>query len=298
LKLNKNQGDTAMEKILVTGASGHLGRLVIDALLKTQPASQIVAAARNTAKVKDLAARGVSVREADYDRPGTLDAALAGIDKVLLISSSEIGKRTRQHKAVIESANRGGVKLIAYTSVLHADTSVLGLAEEHRQTEEALRASGVQFVLLRNGWYTENYAASIPSAIEHGAFLGSAKDGRISSATRQDYAEAAAAVLLSSEDLAGSIFELSGDASYTLADLAAEVSRQSGKTVVYKDLPAEEYRAVLVGAGLPEPIAALLADSDVGASKGALFDDSHALSRLIGRPTTSLATVIASTLSS
>ncbi|NTW48358.1 MAG: SDR family oxidoreductase [Chlorobiales bacterium] len=279
-----------METIMVTGASGQLGHRVISALLKTLPASQIVAAARNTAKASDLVVRGVAVREADYDRPETLDKALLGIDKLLLISSSEIGKRASQHKAVIAAAKRAGVKLLAYTSVLHADTSVLGLAEEHRQTEAAIRASGIPYVFLRNGWYTENYLASVPSALERGAFLGSAKEGRISSATREDYADAAAAVLLSKADQGGKVYELAGDDSYTLADLAAEVSRQTGKGIIYKDLPESDYKAVLINAGLPEPFAALLADSDVGASQGALYDESHTLSRLIGRPTTSLKT--------
>ncbi len=284
--------------ILITGATGQLGHLVISALLKSLPAQQVVAGARNTGKAADLAARGVEVREVDYERPETLEVALVGIDKVLLISSSEIGKRARQHQAVIEAAKKADVKLLAYTSVLHAETSVLGLAEEHRQTEQALVVSGVPSVILRNGWYTENYAASIPMAVEHGFVLGSAGEGRISSATRQDYAEAAAAVLVSEEEQAGKIYELAGDEAYTLTELAAEVARQSGKNIEYKDMPEESYRGVLIDAGLPEPFAALLADSDAGASRGALFDDSHTLRQLIGRPTTSLTVVIASTLAS
>ena len=286
-----------METIMVTGASGHLGHLIINALLKTLPASQIVAGARKTAKASDLVARGIVVREVDYDHPETLDKAFAGIDTLLLISSNEVGKRVSQHKAVIEAAKRAGVKLLAYTSLLHADTSVLGLTEEHRQTEAALRTSGIPYVLLRNGWYTENYLDSVPSALQHGIFLGSAKEGRIASATRQDYADAAAAVLLSKEKQGGKIYELAGDESYTLTDLAAEVSRQTGKEIMYKDVPEDDYRAVLINAGLPEPFAAMLAESDTGASQGALYDETHDLSRLTGRPTTSLKTAVAEFLS-
>jgi NAD(P)H dehydrogenase (quinone) len=284
------------EKILVTGASGQLGHLVVDALLKGLPAGQVIAGARNTGKAGDLAARGVEVREVDYERPQTLDVALVGIDKVLLISSSEIGRRASQHKAVIEAAKRANIRLLAYTSVLHAENSVLGLAEEHRQTEQALLSSGIPYVILRNGWYTENYTSSLPMILEHGVICGSAKDGRISSAARLDYAEAAAAVLIAMDKYAGKIYELAGDEAYTLTGFAAEVARLSGKNIEYKDMPEDEYRKILIDAGLPEPLAALLADSDAGASKGALFDDSHLLRQLIGRPTTPLSRVIASAL--
>jgi len=284
------------EKILVTGASGQLGHLVVDALLKKVPAQQVVAGARTTEKAGDLAALGVEVRALDYSNPASLDAALAGIDKLLLISSSEIGQRAVQHKNVIDAAKKAAVKLIAYTSVLHADSSVLGLAEEHRQTEQALKASGLPYVLLRNGWYTENYAVSVPGAVQNGAFVGSAGTGRIASAARQDYAAAAAAVLVSAEPQAGKVYELAGDSAYTLAELAAEISRQVGKDVPYKDLPEAEYRELLIQVGLPEPVAALLADSDAGAAQGALYDDSLTLSRLIGRPTTPYASVIEETL--
>ncbi|MBT9499539.1 MAG: SDR family oxidoreductase [Zoogloea sp.] len=278
--------------IVITGASGQLGRLVIEALLHTLPASEIVAAVRTPAKVSDLAARGVQVRQADYTQPATLDAAFQGADKLLLISSSEVGQRVPQHRAVIDAAQRAGVKLLAYTSLLHADVSPLGLAAEHQETEALLRASGLPHVILRNGWYTENYAASVPAALAHGVLLGSAGTGRIASAARADYAEAAAAVL-TQDDQAGRVYELAGDTAYTLAELAAEITTQSGKEIAYKDLPEADYKAILLGAGLPEGLAALLADSDVGASKGGLFDDSRQLSQLIGRPTTRLATSIA-----
>lgn len=281
--------------IVVTGATGQLGRLVIASLLKKTAASNIVAAVRNEEKAKDLAALGVQVRQADYSQPASWDAALKGADKVLLISSSEVGQRTQQHRSVIDAAKRAGIKLLAYTSVLHADTSVLGLATEHKETEALLRASGVPFVLLRNGWYTENYAAGIPTALSLGAVYGCAGDGRIASATRADYAEAAA-VVLTSDNQAGKTYELAGDTAFTLSEFAAEISRQSGKAIGYVNLPEAEYKKALLGAGLPEFLAELLANSDSGVSKGALFDDGRQLSKLIGRPTTALATAVAAAL--
>lgn len=283
--------------IAVTGATGQLGRLVIAALLKKVPANQIIAAVRSPEKAKDLADLGVQVRQADYSKPETLDSAFKGAEKLLLISSSEVGQREAQHNAVIAAAKRAGVKLLAYTSLLHADKSPLGLGVEHRATEKALSESGIPFVLLRNGWYTENYAASISPALAHNAFIGSVGEGRISSAARQDYAEAAAAVLVLG-DQGGKIYELAGDESYTLAEFSAEIAHQSGKKVDYVNLPEAEFANALVGAGLPEGLANMLADSDAGAEKGGLFDDSHTLSKLIGRPTTPVKDVIAATLKS
>ncbi|RMR09259.1 hypothetical protein ALP94_02222 [Pseudomonas savastanoi pv. glycinea] len=281
---------------VITGATGQLGRLVIEKLLASVPAGQIIAAVRSPEKAADLAALGVQVRKADYSQASTLGSAFKGAEKILLISSSEVGQRTAQHQTVIDAAKRANVKLLAYTSVLNADTSLLGLAEEHRQTEAALQKSGVPFVLLRNGWYTENYAAGIPAALEHGAVFGSAADGRISSAARADYADAAVAVLTSAEDQAGRVYELAGDDSYTLSDFAAEVSKQAGKTVPYTDLPQADFQAALVQAGLPGFVADLLSDSDAAAAKGALFDARRQLSALIGRPTTPLAITVAETL--
>jgi len=254
-----------------------------------------VAAVRNPAKVADLAARGVVVRAADYAKPETLDAAFAGVDRLLLISSSELGGRVPQHRNVIEAARRAGVGLVAYTSILHADTTPLGLGAEHRETEAMLRASGLPQVLLRNGWYTENYLASLPAALQHGAFVGSAGQGRISSAARADYAAAAVAVL-TGEGHAGKVYELAGDTAYTLAELAAEVSRQTGRQIGYADMPPAEFRNVLMGAGLPEPVADLLADSDAGAAGGGLFDDGRQLFALIGRPTTPLSALVEAAL--
>ena len=224
------------------------------------------------------------------------NAALAGIGHGLLISSSDLGRRVAQHRNVIDAAKRAGVALLAYTSVLHADTSPLGLAGEHRDTEALLRASGLPFALLRNGWYTENHTASIPAALAHGALIGSAGEGRIASAARADYAVAAAAVLTATQEVAGRVFELAGDEAYSLPELAAEVARQSGQPLGYADLPEADHKAALIGAGLPEALASLIADSDVGASKGALFDDGRQLSALIGRPTTPMAATVAQAL--
>ncbi len=274
--------------IAITGATGQLGQLVIEQLLKTVPASQLVAIVRNPAKADALSQQGVTVRQADYTDQAAFSAALAGVDKLLLISSSEVGQRAPQHQNVINAAKAAGVKFIAYTSLLHADTSPLGLHVEHVDTEKALAASGIPYALLRNGWYTENYLASAPPALEHGVFIGSAGEGKIASATRADYAAAAARVI-SEEGHAGKVYELAGDQAWTLGELAAELSRQSGKNVVYQNLSEADFAAALKGVGLPAGLADMLADSDVGASKGGLFDDSHTLRALLGRPTTSLA---------
>jgi len=277
--------------IAITAATGQLGRLVIEGLLQTLPAAGIIAGVRNPDKAASLAAQGVQVRLADYDRPDTLELAFQGAEQLLLISGSEVGRRLPQHRAAIEAAGRAGVKLIVYTSILHADTSPLPLAAEHRETEALLRASGIPFVLLRNGWYTENYLASVPAALQHGVLLGAAGTGRIASAARADYAAAAVAVL-SGDGQAGRVYELAGDDAYTLGDFAAEIARQSGKAIAYQDLPPADFKAALLGAGLPEGLAQLLADSDEGASKGGLFDASRQMSRLIGRPTTPMATLV------
>ena len=280
--------------IAVTGSTGQLGRLVIAALKKKVPASEIVALARNAAKAADL---GVTVREADYGSVERLKAALQGVDTLLLISSSEVGQRAAQHRNVIQAARAAGVSRIVYTSLLHADTSPLSLADEHRDTEAALKASGLRYTILRNGWYTENYTGSIPAALANGAFVGSAGDGRISSASRADYAQAAAEVV-TGEDHDGKVYELAGDSSYTLADLAAELSRQTGKDIPYKDLPEAEYAGILKSVGLPEGLAKAIASWDVGASQGALHDEDKTLSTLIGRSALSLGDAIAQALRS
>lgn len=279
-------------KIAITGSTGQLGRLVINRLKAKQLAADTIALARSRGKASDL---GVEVREADYARPETLEPALAGVDTLLLISSSEVGRRAPQHANVIAAAKKAGVKRIVYTSMLHADTSPLNLAGEHNQTEAMLKESGVPHTLLRNGWYTENYTASVPAALANSAFYGSAGEGRISSAPRADYAEAAA-IVLTSDGHAGKVYELAGDQAYTLADLAAEISRQTGRSIPYVNLPESEYAAALKRAGLPDGLAAAFASWDVGASQGGLFDDGHQLSRLLGRPTTPLSTVVAQAL--
>lgn len=269
----------------VTGASGQLGRLVLQALIERVDPASIVALARDPARLADLAERGVTVRRFDYDAPETLAPALDGVERLLLISANEVGRRVPQHQAVIDAAKAAGVGFIAYTSILRADSSPMGLAAEHRATEAALAASGVPHALLRNGWYTENYVPGAQAALAHGVLLGSAGEGRISTAARADYAEAAA-VVLAGGDTGNQLYELAGDDAFTMADFAAALSEIVGKPIPYRDLPEAEYRAVLEGAGLPAPIAGALADSDVKTAEGALFDDGHALSRLIGRATT------------
>lgn len=271
--------------IAITGATGHLGQLTLTELLKTVPASQLVAIVRNPAKAETLAHQGVIVRQAEYGDQAAITAALEGVEKLLLISSSEVGQRAIQHRNVIDAAKAAGVKFIAYTSLLHADRSPLGLHVEHVETEQYLAASGIPYALLRNGWYSENYLASAPAALAHGVFIGSAGEGKIASATRSDYAAAAARVM-GSDGHAGKIYELAGDEAWTLSELAAELSKQSGKPVVYQNLSEADFAEALKGAGLPEAFANLLADSDVGASQGGLFDESRTLSALIGRPTT------------
>lgn len=268
----------------VTGASGQLGRLVIDALLARVSPGEIVALARDPAKLADLADRGVAVRRFDYAAPETLAPALAGVERLLLVSSSEIGRREAQHGAVIDAAKAAGVAFIAYTSILHADGSPIDLAIEHRATEALIRASGLRHALLRNGWYTENYTQSAAPSIEHGAVVGSSGDGRISAAPRADYAEAAAVVLTGAIE-ADATYELAGDTAFTLADYAAALARASGQPVAYVDMSEAAYAAALEGVGLPAPFAAILAQSSAATADGALFDDGRVLSRLIGRPT-------------
>lgn len=269
-------------KIGITGATGQLGRLVVDKLKQKTNSESLIALVRSPVKAADL---GIEARTFDYEKPETLAAALQGIDYLLLISGAELGKRKTQHENVIKAALSSNIKLIVYTSMLYADTSSLSLAPEHLATEELLKSSGIPYTILRNGWYTENYTASIPGAIGAGAFIGSAGEGKISSATREDFAEAAV-VVLTSEGHQGKTYELAGDDSYTLKDLAAEISRQTGKDIPYNNLPEEEYAGVLKSVGLPEGLAQSIASWDIGASRGDLFNDSKVLSKLIGHPTT------------
>lgn len=282
--------------IAVTGATGQLGQFVIKHLLAGAEAQNIAAIVRNPEKAAALKAQGVNVRVADYNSPKALQTAFVGVEKLLLISSSEVGQRVPQHKNVIDAAKQAGVGLIAYTSLLHVNNSPLMLADEHIQTESYLQLAGVPFVLLRNGWYTDNYLASVVPALQNKGFIGSAKEGRISSSAREDYAEAAAKVLLSAKPQQGKIYEFAGDESYTLSELCAIVSTESGQDIPYIDLPQAEFSAALQKAGLSALVADMLADSDAGAAKGALFDDGQVLSKLLGHPTTPLRDLVKASL--
>lgn len=281
--------------IVVTGATGHLGRLTVESLLaQGVPAAEIVATGRSLDKIGDLAARGVTVRHADFDDPATLKDAFAGADKVLLVSGSEPGKRIPQHQAAVDAAREAGVSLLVYTSAPRADSTTLKLAEDHAATEKYIRDSGLPFTFLRNSWYLEVYTDQIPTQLEHGV-TGAAGDGLISGAARADYAAAAAAVLVA-PDQAGKVYELGGDTAFTLTEYAAELSRQSGKTIEYHEIPLEAYTKMLEGFGLPRPLAEVIADIDAGIKRGDVLSDSGELSRLIGRPTTTLSAAIAAAL--
>ncbi len=270
------------ERILVTGASGQLGSLIVQHLRRRAPGATIIAGGRRTPAVPE----GVEVRTVDYDRPDTLDAALDGVTRVVLVSGSEVGKRVPQHRNVIEAAARAGVKLLAYTSILKADRNPLMLAEEHRGTEQVLAEGKVPYVVFRNGWYSENYTGSAAIAVQFGVVQSASGKGRVSTATRNDYAEGAAALILRDDHRAGQAYELAGSTSFDKYEYAEMLSRVSGKQVVVQDLSAGDYAAALVKAGLPEPFARILADSDSKSADGWLFDDSRTLEKAIGRPTT------------
>lgn len=277
--------------IIITGATGHLGQHVIEQLLQKVPASGIAVAVRNVEKAAGLAALGIEVRHADYDQKETLATAFRGATKVLLISGSEVGKRANQHQNVIDAVRAAQPALLVYTSILNADHSGVGLAREHVATEQLIRASGIPFVFLRNGWYIENYTENLAPALQFGAIAGSAGDGRIAAATRADYAGAAVEAL-TGEGHADHIYELAGDSPFTMAELAAEVARQSGKPVVYNDLPPTQYREFLISVGLPAPFAEVLVDADLGIRRGELNSNSTDLRRLLKRPTTSLSEAV------
>jgi NAD(P)H dehydrogenase (quinone) len=278
--------------IAITAATGQLGRLVIEQLLDSNTvADQVVAVVRNPEKAAALAGRGITVRAASYDDPAALEAAFAGVRKVLLISGTEFGQRVQQHANVIQAAQRAGVGLLAYTSVLRADSTPLAVGPDHLATEKILLASGLAHVILRNGWYHENYTASVPAALANGAFAGSAEAGRVSGAARADYAAAAVAALTGRAE-PNRVYELAGDTAYTLEDLAAELSRQAGRAIPYVNLPEAEYAAILLKAGFPAPVAEMFARFDTDAANGALYDNGGELSRLIGRPTTPLAEAV------
>lgn len=283
-----------MTTYLVTGASGQLGHLVVDHLATLVAKDDILALVRSDKAAEAYAAKGIATRRGDYTDEAGLEAAFAGVDRLLLISSSEVGQRAPQHGNVIKAAKAAGVTFIAYTSILHADTGNMALAEEHIATEAMLKDSGIPHTLLRNGWYSENITMTLGQDLEMGQHFGAAQDGKFATATRKDYAEAAAIVLAGGHD--GEVLELAGDEAYTLSDYAATVTELSGKEVKYTDMPETAFSEALIGAGLPGPFAAILADSDAKAAKGALFDDSHTLSKLIGHPTEPIAETVKAAL--
>lgn len=280
--------------IVVTAATGQLGHLVIDELLQRVPADQVAAAVRNAEKAAGIAARGVEIRIADYNDPASLATAFKAGDTVLLISSSEVGSRVPQHTAVIDAAKAAGVARIAYTSVLGGPEADFDLAADHKATEQAILDSGLSYTFLRNGWYTEVYTQQLPVHLEHGV-VGATGDGRIASASRRDYAAAAAAVL-TGDGHEKKAYELNGDTSWTLAEYAAELSRQTGKDVAHNNVPGEVLRGILSGAGVPEPLLGILVDIDAAIERGLLAGRGGDLSRLIGRPTTPIADTIATAL--
>lgn len=279
----------------ITGATGHLGRLAVSALLKRTTPDRVVTLVRDPARAMDLAALRLEVRRFDYDVPADLAPSLAGVERLLLISSDDVDARIEQHRAVIDAATAAGVGFVAYTSVIHADSNPLSVAPSHRATEAMLRESGIPHAVLRNGWYTENYMIGAEAAIAHGVLLGSTGEGRISGAARADYADAAAAVLAAGPEAAG-IHELAGDEAFTLSDVAAALADVSGRPVTYRDLPEADYAHALENAGVPAASAATLAGFSAGAAGGVLADDSRTLSRLIGRPTASLRDVVQSAI--
>lgn len=279
--------------IAITGANGQLGQLVIRSLLKKTQADQIVALVRNVDKAAQLTVLGVNVRHADYNQPDTLKTALSGVKKLLLISGSEIGQRVPQHQAVINAAVQANVELFAYTSILKAHESPLILAQEHAITEQMITDAKLPAVILRNGWYSENYTQGIAGVLSNGAVIGAAENGVLHTAARKDYAEAAAVVLTSHANHIGKVYELAGDNGFTLADYANEISKQSQQQISYQTMTGDDYKHLLVNIGLPQGLADVLADAEVHAANGWLAENGGSLSQLIARPTTPIATSIA-----
>ena len=282
-------------KIAITGATGQLGNLVIEQLLQLTAAQNIVALVRKIDKAEHFKVQGIEPREFDYDHPETLVPALSGVDKLLLISANEIGRRTPQHQAVIDAAKVAGVPYLAYTSLLRADTSPLGLAQEHRETEKLIQDSGITYTFLRNNWYSENYLAGVAHTIEIGTLFGAAQDGRISSASRIDYAEAAAKVLTSTGH-ENKTYELAGSESFSLSDLATFIGQAVNKDIIYQNLSAEEYTQGLTQAGLPAGLVDVIVDADIQTIQGAMYSDSKDLEQLIGHKTTSIQDAIKAAL--
>ncbi|MFE9116831.1 NAD(P)H-binding protein [Streptomyces sp. NPDC007172] len=281
--------------IVVTGATGSLGRLVMEDLLTRVPASEIVAVVRDKEKAAGIAARGVELRVADYSEPATLAGVFGAGDRVLLISGSEVGRRVPQHTAVIEAAQAAGVAQLAYTGILGGPDADFALADEHKVTERLILESGLPYTFLRNGWYTENYTANLAPVLAHRAVVSNAGEGRVASAARADYA-AAAAVVLTGEGHLGRAYELSGDVAWSFAEYAAEVAAATGEPVAYNAVTPEAHLAILTGAGLPAAFAELLVDVDLAIERGRLAATPGDLARLIGRPTTPLGTTVRAAL--
>lgn len=282
--------------VVVTGATGHLGRLIVEGLLDAGVApAEIVAGGRRTERLADLAERGVRIAELDYDRPDTLAAALAGADTLMLVSGSEVGRRVPQHRAAIDAARAAGVRRVVYTSVPHADASTIVLAPEHKATEELLAASGLVTTILRNNWYTENYLPALQQAAATGQIVGSVGQGRVASASRADFAAGAVAVL-TGEGHDGQVYELTGDVAWTHDELAAAAASVLGRDVVYRDVTPDEQRAGLLAAGLDEGTAGFLVTLDQDIAAGTLADATDILRTLIGRPTTPLVDTLRTTL--
>ncbi|MEU8524405.1 SDR family oxidoreductase [Streptomyces sp. NPDC048629] len=283
--------------IVVTGATGQLGRLVIDELLTAVPAASVAAVVRDKEKAADLAERGVELQIADYDRPESLADVFEEGDRVLLISGNEVGRRVPQHTAVISAAKAAGVAQLAYTGILGGPEADFRLAAEHKETERLILDSGLPYTFLRNGWYTENYTGNLAPVLAHGAVVANAGEGRIASAARADYAAAAAAVLTGpAEEHLNRAYELSGDTAWSLAEYAAEIARQTGREIAYREVPAASHLEILTGVGVPEPFAAILVDVDEAIGRGALAATTGDLARLTGRPTTPIADTIAEAL--
>lgn len=276
-------------RIAVTGATGHLGGLVIESLLnKNVEASDIVAIVRNEEKAKGLAARGINIAVAAYDDEAALKSALNGVDRLVFVSASEVGKRVEQHSNIIAAAKEAGVSFIAYTSLLNLDSSELFLAPEHQATEKMLAESGIDHANLRNGWYWENYAAALETGKAMGKFFSAAGEAKVSGAARKDFAEAAA-VVVTTDGHAGKTYELAGAPALTYPEIAAQVGEVLGTDVEYVNLTVEEYEKSLVEAGLPADFAAGLAGADPVIEKGALYSESTDLQDLIGRPASTVA---------
>lgn len=282
--------------IAITGANGQLGRLVITSLLEKTDAANIIALVRNPDSAAELKPLGIEVRQADYSKPETLINAFEGVDKLLLISGSEVGSRVQQHQAVIDAVKDIGLTLFAYTSILKADLSPMILAQEHKITEQAIKDAGLPAVILRNGWYSENYTQNIGGVLEVGMVAGAAEEGKLYTAARKDYADAAAMILTSEQSHVGKIYELAGDHGFTLEQYAAEISKQSGKYIQFQSMKGEDFSNLLVQLGLPEGFAGVLADAEIQAASGWLADDSKTLNQLIGRDTTPLVESIAAVL--